>query len=111
MTDQNPMRIAEEMRKRLSNGSVDDQITIWVDREGIGMHQDDICSARELLALADALDEERKHADRLAEALEGRSGHSATCDSQEHDLRMEWCNCNIVEIAALLAAHTEKRNS
>ncbi len=31
----------------------DDEITIWVDREGIGMHQDGLCSAKELLAVFD----------------------------------------------------------
>lgn len=71
MTDTTGKAQGETMLERLRRmiGSSDDQITIWLDREGIGAHQDGICSAAELLDAVDRITAER---DRMAGELAKR---------------------------------------
>lgn len=133
MTDQNPMRIAEEMRRlraaatqgewsrrhpRYEDGVLvgfadrpdgwnnevlieSDPPIMIVPVDGYASDEDTdfiAYAANNAIALADALEEERRHADRLARAL-AKTGH-------------EKCDCaRCIDLLNILATHRERRNS
>jgi len=78
--------IGERVALLLSKIGHDDEITIWVDREGIGMHQDGLCSAKELKEMLSEIEMCRDEFSRFRDVAQQQI---AALQSQVEELRLD----------------------